>query len=244
MPPAIELQGVRVSLGPREILRGVDLAVEAGELVAVVGASGSGKTTLLRCVNRLLEPMSGTVRLLGHDVHEGPAPLLRRSIGYVVQRGGLFPHWSAVRNAGAVLELQGVPIAERAARARAALIAAGLAPDEIGDRLPSELSGGQRQRVALARALAPRPKILLLDEPFGALDAITRRRVRRSMASELRAAGAAILLVTHDMREAFELANRIAVMEDGRLSQQGAPATLRAAPATPFVAELLEDLES
>ena len=240
--PAVKLAGVRVDLGGQPVLLGIDLEVAPGELVALVGASGGGKSTILRAIHRLCELSAGTIHVLGAELRDGPAHLWRRRIGHVVQRGGLFPHWDVLANAAAALELAGWPRASRLARAREALAQAGLDPAVFGKRRPSELSGGQIQRVALARALAPSPKVLLLDEPFGALDPITRRRVRHSLAPVLRGAGAATLLVTHDLREAFELCDRVAVVEDGRLSQVAPPARLRAAPATPFVAELCEDL--
>ena len=174
-PPGIELRDVHVDLGGRPVLRGVNLAVAQGEFVAVVGSSGSGKTTLLSCINRLHEPAGGSVLVRGKDVREGPPEVLRRSIGYVVQKSGLLPHWRVGRNAGLVLELLGRPAAERRERIREILTLVGLPPHDFEDRLPRQLSGGQAQRVALARALAARPDVLLLDEPFGALDPISRR---------------------------------------------------------------------
>jgi osmoprotectant transport system ATP-binding protein len=242
--PAIELEQICVALGGRSVLRGVSLAVAPGELVAVVGSSGGGKTTLLRCINRLVEPQGGVVRVEGRDVRDEPPHLLRRSIGFVVQRGGLFPHWPVKRNAEAVIELLGWPLPKRRERVDEVLRWVGLEPALFGDRLPRELSGGQAQRVALARALAPRPAILLLDEPFGALDPILRRQVRRSLSGVLRSSNAATVLVTHDLREACELGNRVAVLEEGRISQLAPPDELRRSPATPFVRELLEDLSS
>jgi osmoprotectant transport system ATP-binding protein len=239
-PPGIELRDVHVSLGGRPILRGVSLSVAQGEFVAVVGGSGSGKTTLLSCINRLHTPEQGTVLVRGRDVREGPPELLRRSIGYVVQKSGLLPHWHVARNAGLVLELLGQPPAERDARVAEVLELVGLPHAEFCRRLPRELSGGQAQRVALARALAARPNVLLLDEPFGALDPISRRKLRRSLTGVLRGTGAATVLVTHDLGEAFELASRVAVVEEGRIAQVGSEAELRAHPATPFVRELVQ----
>lgn len=215
----------------------VSLTVMRGECIALVGESGSGKTTLLRCFNRLTEPDAGVVRLGGTDLR-GLDPIeLRRSVGYVPQDGGLLPHWRVLRNAGLVPWLKAQPDAD--ARASEALRLVGLEPERFAARWPSELSGGQRQRVAIARALAPRPEIVLLDEPFGALDAITRGELQESF-GELRARlGITCLLVTHDLQEAVVLATRIAVMRAGRIEQVATPAELVRAPATEYVQRLL-----
>jgi len=236
---AIELADVHVVLGGRPVLRGVSLAVARGEFVAVIGGSGSGKTTLLSCVNRLYVPDRGSVRVRGADVASVAPEVLRRSIGYVVQKSGLIPHWSVARNAATVLELLGRPPAERRQRAHEVLDTVGLPETEFAARRPRELSGGQAQRVALARALAAKPDVLLLDEPFGALDPISRRELRASLRGVLRGTGAATMLVTHDIAEAFELADRVAVLERGSIAQLGTPDELKARPATPFVAELM-----
>jgi len=237
--PAVELSDIHVDLGGREILRGVSLAVAQGEFVAIIGGSGSGKTTLLSCVNRLYGVTRGSVRVRGQDVNAVAPETLRRSIGYVVQKSGLIPHWSVARNAGTVLELLDKPAAERLARVREVLETVGLPDAEMATRRPRALSGGQAQRVSLARALATRPDVLLLDEPFGALDPISRRELRASLRGVLRGTGAATLLVTHDLAEAFELADRVAVIERGVIVQLGSPAELKANPATAFVRELL-----
>ena len=237
--PAVELSDIHVDLGGREILRGVSLSVAPGEFVAIIGGSGSGKTTLLSCVNRLYGVTRGSVRVRGKDVNAVAPEALRRSIGYVVQKSGLIPHWSVARNAGTVLELLGRPATERLARVREVLDTVGLPDEEMAQRRPRGLSGGQAQRVALARALATRPDVLLLDEPFGALDPISRRELRASLRGVLRGTGAATLLVTHDLSEAFELADRVAVIERGVIVQLGSPTELKANPATAFVKELL-----
>jgi osmoprotectant transport system ATP-binding protein len=235
---AVELRDVHVELGGRPILRGIDLSVAQGEFVAILGGSGSGKTTLLSCVNRLSPVSRGTVRVRGEEVGAQPIERLRRSIGYVVQKSGLIPHWDVARNATTVLELLGRPSRERHQRAAEVLATVGLAPEFV-HRRPRELSGGQAQRVALARALAAHPDLLLLDEPFGALDPISRRELRDSLRGVLRGSEAATLLVTHDVQEAFVLADRTAVIERGIIVQIGTEAELRASPVTPFVAELL-----
>src|SRR6185437_15828283 len=162
----------------RTILHGISLAVEDGSVTALLGRSGSGKTTLLRTVNRMLVPTGGQLLVGGHDAQRGDVIALRRGIGYVMQEAGLFPHFTVERNVGVVLEAQGRPRAERDARSRELLAAVGLEPDSFRGRYPHQLSGGQRQRVGLARALAADPPILLMDEPFGALDPLTRAEMQ------------------------------------------------------------------
>jgi osmoprotectant transport system ATP-binding protein len=215
----------------------VSIAVDAGGCLALVGESGAGKSTLLRCFNRLEDPDAGRILVGGADAREVDPIALRRRTGYVAQEGGLLPHWSVARNAALVPWLQGDPAsAERAAEALALV---GLEPERFGRRRPSELSGGQRQRVALARALAARPNVVLLDEPFGALDAITRGELREAFA-ELRARVAfTCVLVTHDLPEAIALATRIAVLRNGRVEQDATSFELLAHPATDYVTKLL-----
>jgi osmoprotectant transport system ATP-binding protein len=238
--PALVLQAEAVRKtypGGVVALDGVSLAVEAGECVALVGESGSGKTTLLRCFNRMTEVDAGTVRVEGRDVRESDPVALRRHVGYVPQEGGLMPHWRVLRNAALVPWLRGEADAE--ARAAKALDRVGLPAGRYGKRWPRELSGGQRQRVALARALAGRPRIVLLDEPFGALDAITRAELQDVFAGVRRSLGTTALLVTHDLREAALLADRVAVLRHGRVEQVAPPAELAAHPATEYVRTLL-----
>jgi osmoprotectant transport system ATP-binding protein len=219
-------------------LDGVSLQIASCASVALVGESGAGKTTLLRCFNRMAVPAEGRVLVDGEDVARRPAPDLRRHIGYVPQHGGLLPHWRVLRNAALVPDLLRRSDAVEAARHALELV--GLAPARFGDRFPHELSGGQRQRVALARAIAARPGVLLLDEPFGALDAISRSEVQAVTAVLRRELGVTTLLVTHDMVEADFLADEIVVMRSGRIEQRGTLDRLRAGPATPYVASLLE----
>jgi len=222
-------------------LDGVSLDVLEGECVALVGESGSGKTTLLRSFNGLVRPDAGRVLIGGRDISDLDVVALRRGMGYVPQDGGLLPHWRVGRNVELVPRLRGAD-GDALTRADASLQLVGLDPEAFRDRWPSELSGGQRQRVAMARALAAGPRILLLDEPFGALDAITRADLQESFA-ELRASGAAgpmtCVLVTHDLHEAFLLANRVAVLQGGRLEQVGSPSQLIEAPASTYVRNLL-----
>lgn len=234
---ALEARGVTKRYGAVRALDDVSLRVRRGTLVALVGESGSGKTTLLRCFNRMAEPDLGQVLVSGEYTSELDAVELRRTLGYVQQEGGLLPHWTILRNAALVPWLQGRTDAEQQARHALGLV--GLPSDTFG-RWPRELSGGQRQRAALARALAGDRKLLLLDEPFGALDAITRVGVQRMFARIQADLELTVLLVTHDLREAFELAEEVAVMRGGGIDQVGRPEVLRSTPASPYVAELLD----
>ena len=218
---------------------GVDLAVRAGECVALVGESGSGKTTLLRLFNRTVEPTEGRVEVDGRDVGATDPVGLRRRIGFVQQEGGLLPHWTVARNVGLVPELLGWPAARRGERAAELLALVGLEPGRFAGRYPHQLSGGQRQRVAIARAIAAEPEVVLLDEPFGALDALTRRELHAELPRWRAALGATMLLVTHDLDEAFRLADRVGVMRAGRLLQTAPPTELEARPTHPYVASLL-----
>ena len=234
---ALHAEGVVKRYGAVAALDGVSLRVAPGECVALVGESGSGKSTLLRCFNRMVEPDGGAVRVEGEDVRSLDPVELRRRVGYVPQDGGLLPHWTALRNAGMVPWLRGDR--EASARAAEALALVGLPAERFGARWPRELSGGQRQRVAIARALAARPALVLLDEPFGALDAITRAELQDAYRALRRELGIATVLVTHDLHEAVLLADRIAVLRAGRVEQAAPPAALLAAPATDYVRELM-----
>ena len=228
---------VRKRYGTEAALDGVSVTVNAGECLALVGESGSGKSTLLRMFNRMVEPDAGTVRVDDQDVASADAVALRRSIGYVPQEGGLLPHWRVLRNVALVPWL--LQRADAQAAAHAALELVGL-PASFAERWPAELSGGQRQRVAIARALAAQPTHLLLDEPFGALDAITRADLQQAFAALRTRLRITALLVTHDLREARLLADRIAVLRRGRLEQVGTVSDVFSRPETPYVAELIE----
>ena len=234
---ALEAVAVVKRFGSLVALDGVSVQIAAGECVALIGESGSGKTTLLRCFNRLTHPDQGQVLVGGADIAQQDPVRLRRSIGYVPQEGGLLPHWRVLRNVALVPWLRGEPDGD--AKAAAALRLVGLEPDAFARRWPRDLSGGQRQRVAVARALAHRPEVVLLDEPFGALDAITRADLQSTFLSVRRELGFTAVLVTHDIAEAFLLADRVAVLREGRLEQIDRPERLRASPGTPYVAELL-----
>jgi osmoprotectant transport system ATP-binding protein len=219
----IAFEDVTVRFRGVEALAGVSAEVAAGELAVLVGPSGSGKSTLMRLVNRLIEPSAGRVLVRGRDVREADATALRRSIGYAIQSVGLFPHRTVARNIATVPRLMGWPRARIEARVREVLALVRLDPDLHGGRLPAQLSGGEAQRVGLARALAADPDILLMDEPFGAVDPIVRRELRAELRSIHAATGKTILLVTHDPGEAVELADRLLVLRAGRLVASGAP---------------------
>jgi osmoprotectant transport system ATP-binding protein len=199
------------------VLRGVSLDVAEGETIALLGRSGSGKTTLLKTVNGLVATTSGEIRFEGRPAAEWDPIRMRRRMGYVIQDAGLFPHWTVAANVGLVPRLEGWPPAKIAARVDSLLTAVGLAPEEFRSRRPRQLSGGQRQRVGLARALAADPPLLLLDEPFAALDPITRFELQRQFVELRRTVRKAALFVTHDVREALMVATRIALLEGGRL---------------------------
>jgi osmoprotectant transport system ATP-binding protein len=226
-------------VGDIAALAGVSLAVMPGETVALVGESGCGKTTLLRTFNRLVEPTAGEVRVEGSPVSGTDPIALRRRIGYVPQDGGLIPHWRVERNVELVPRLLGWDRDRRRERTREMLELVGLSAAQAG-RYPAELSGGQRQRVAFARALAADPPLILLDEPFGALDALTRLELHRQFLELKSRLAKTAVLVTHDLGEAFRLADRIGVMRGGHLLQLGAPKELEERPADPYVSALLE----
>jgi osmoprotectant transport system ATP-binding protein len=201
----------------RLLLNDISLALEKGTTTAILGRSGSGKTTLLRTVNRMIEPTSGTVLVNGVDVRELDPIVLRRGIGYVIQEAGLFPHFAVERNVGIVLEALGRSVKERLQRSGELLASVGLDPATFSNRYPYQLSGGQRQRVSVARALAADPYILLMDEPFSALDPLTRADMQDMLRSLLGRLGKTVLLVTHDLDEALYLADRILLIQEGRL---------------------------
>jgi osmoprotectant transport system ATP-binding protein len=235
----IELERVGKRYGDGWAVRGVSATIARGELVAIVGESGSGKTTLLRMLNRLVDRDDGVVRVDGRDVRTCEPVELRRTIGYVIQHVGLLPHLSIGDNVALVPRLLRWPADIVAARVDELLALIGLPAERYRDRFPEQLSGGQRQRVGLARALAAKPKLLLLDEPFGALDPITRAQLQRELARIHRELALTSILVTHDLLEALVLADRVAVMLRGELRQLAPPAELMQQPADDYVAELV-----
>jgi osmoprotectant transport system ATP-binding protein len=236
----IELRDVGVEYARgRAALRDINLLIPAGCTTALLGPSGCGKTTTLKVINRLVSPTRGRVLVRGLDIARADAIALRRGIGYVVQEGGLFPHMTARENVEIVPRLLNWSTERRAARNADLFAMVGLAHPDFADRYPAQLSGGQRQRIGLARALAADPDILLMDEPFGALDPITRHHLQDEFANLQRRLRKTAVLVTHDVEEALRLADQVVVMGAGEILQVGDPATIRTAPATEFVARLL-----
>lgn len=235
----IEIDGLTKTYDQTTVVDHVSFKVEKGDICVIVGTSGSGKTTLMRMINRLVEPTSGTVRIKGRDTRDFVAHDLRREIGYAIQGHGLFPHRTVGQNIGTVPRLVGWDNGRIAARVDELLTLFQLDPAQYRDRLPSELSGGQQQRVGVARALAAEPEILLMDEPFGALDPIIRHKAQADLLAIQKRFGTTIVLVTHDMDEAMLLGTRIAVMDKGLLLQYAPPAEIIARPATDFVDELI-----
>jgi osmoprotectant transport system ATP-binding protein len=234
----IEVRQLTRRFGERLAVDSVSFRVEAGELVALVGGSGSGKTTTLKMINRLVTPSAGRVLVDGEDAASVPTHRLRRLIGYVFQGIGLFPHMSVGENVAVPLRLAGWDGERTRARVTELLALVELDP-ELASRPPSDLSGGQQQRVGVARALAVSPRLMLLDEPFGALDPLTRDRLQQSFLELRRRLDLTAVLVTHDMAEALLMADRVGVMNAGRLVQIGTPAELLRAPADDHVAQLL-----
>ena len=221
---ALEIDGLTTRHGDRAALDGVTLSVPSGQFVALVGPSGSGKTTLLKSINRLAAPDEGTITVAGRNVREVPLAELRHGIGYVIQSIGLFPHMNVAENIGIVPKLMGRGDEDRTAE----LLELVALPAETASRYPRELSGGQAQRVGFARALAAGPKLMLMDEPFGALDPVTRDSLGRAYRELHERLGLTTLMVTHDIAEALLLADRIVVLIDGRIRADGTPAALLA----------------
>ena len=242
-PPVLEYVDIRKRYAPdRPVLDGFTLSIAARETVALVGPSGCGKTTALKLANRLVDADGGTLRIFGREAREHEPVSLRRRVGYVIQEGGLFPHWTVRENVETVPRLLGWAPEKRDARSAELLAMVGLPPGEFGPRRPRGLSGGQRQRVGVARALAADPPLLLMDEPFGALDPIARRAMQKEFRQWRANWTGAIVLVTHDLREAFLLADRVAVMNAGRVLQIGTREDLLTRPADAFVREFVSEL--
>jgi osmoprotectant transport system ATP-binding protein len=235
----IELERVSKRYGASLVVDDVSLTVSEGEFCAVIGSSGAGKSTLLKMINRLIPHSSGSIRIDGADSGSLPVEELRRRMGYVIQSIGLFPHWTVARNIGTVPELMGWPAARIRQRAAELLALFNLAPEEFLAKYPHQLSIGQQQRIGIARALAADPDILLMDEPFGALDPITRQTLQAEIAEIHRVSRKTVVFVTHDIDEALRLASRIAVMDRGKLVQLATPLQLLTAPVNGFVRDLV-----
>jgi osmoprotectant transport system ATP-binding protein len=236
--PQIVIDNVTKSYASETALRGVSLEFEDNVTTAVVGKSGSGKSTLLQLVNGLVRPTSGAVRVFDSPIDYGGLPRLRRRIGYAVQGTGLFPHMTVFDNVTLLARLEGWESARMATRARELMAVVEL-PEEYAERYPHELSGGQQQRVGLCRAMMLDPPVFLLDEPFGALDPITRSEVHKEFVRLQKTGSRTSVLVTHDVREALTLAQRLVILEDGRMLQHDTCEAVVDSPASDFVAELL-----
>jgi osmoprotectant transport system ATP-binding protein len=224
---------------PRPAVDRLTLSIPAGEVCVLIGPSGCGKTTTMRMINRMIEPDAGTISVEGRNILHSDPVELRRSIGYVIQQVGLFPHWSIADNIATVPRLLGWEPTRTGARVDELLSLVGMEPAEYRQRFPRELSGGQKQRVGVARALAANPPVMLMDEPFGALDPITRTRLQAEFLRILRGLRKTIVFVTHDIDEAIKMGDRIAIMRDGRLVQYDTPEAILARPADAFVDEFV-----
>jgi len=235
----IDIRNLTKTYDGKAAVDNVSLTVERGQIAALVGTSGSGKTTLLRMINRLVTPTSGQIMIDGQDTGDIAPHLLRRRIGYAIQGHGLFPHRTVGQNIATVPRLLRWPARDIRARVDELLALFQLDPDAFRDRMPHELSGGQQQRIGVARALAAKPDLLLMDEPFGALDPVIRAKAQSDLRQIQRQLGTTLILVTHDMEEAILLGDRIAVMDQGKLVQYASPRDILTSPATPFVADLI-----
>lgn len=224
---------------PRSAVDRCSCDIESGQLVVILGPSGCGKTTLLKMVNRLYEPTNGTIYLDGKDIRHIPATTLRQQIGYVIQQSGLFPHMTVAQNVAVVPKLLGWARPKIQARIDELLTLVELSPKEYRNRYPAQLSGGQQQRVGLARALAGDPKVMLMDEPFGAIDAITRTSLQDEILRLQRQLKKTILFVSHDVEEALRLADRLLIMQNGHIVQYDTPFNVLTKPANAFVHELM-----
>ncbi len=241
MSDALRLEAVTKSYGSTAVVKGASFAVKTGQFCAIVGPSGCGKTTTLKMINRIIEPTSGRIFIEGQDAAAIDPVQLRRRIGYVIQQVGLFPHMSVEDNVAAVLRITGRPREERRRLAHAMLDLVGLPASQYARRRPSALSGGQQQRVGVARALVADPELILMDEPFAAVDPVVRKQLQDELRRIQAETGKTIVFVTHDLPEAFSLASHIVIFKDGQVVQAGGPEELLFAPASPFVSDYLAE---
>jgi osmoprotectant transport system ATP-binding protein len=237
---SVRLDNVSKKYGERKVVDDLSLEIAGGELLILIGPSGSGKTTALRMINRLTELDEGRITINNKDIREFDPVVLRRNIGYVIQQIGLFPHMRVSENIGLIPKLEGWPHEKIRERIKELLMLVDLSPETFMNRFPGELSGGQQQRVGLARALAMDPKLLLMDEPFGALDPLLRKQLQEEFSKIKAELGRTIVFVTHDIEEAFKLGDRVAVINEGRLMQVGMPDELILNPSNDFVADLVD----
>ncbi len=235
----IRFHNVSKTINQVQVIKGLDLQIREGELFVLIGPSGCGKTTTMKMINRLVEPSSGTIEINGEDISKKDPVQLRRNIGYVIQQIALFPHMTIGQNVSIVPKLKNVPSQECERRVDELLDLVGLDPKKFKDRYPSELSGGQQQRVGVIRAMAADPPIILMDEPFSALDPITREQLQDEFVRLQKAIKKTIVFVTHDMDEALKIADRICLMKDGSIVQIDKPAQLLQNPAGEFVIEFI-----
>lgn len=238
----VEFQNVNYSVGDLQILEDINLQIAEGEFLILLGESGCGKTTTLKLINRLIEPTNGKIFVKGKSTHDWDAIRLRRKIGYVLQEGGLFPHFTVEENVSLVPDLENREKDETRKKVSELLELVGLNPGKFSDRFPHELSGGQRQRVGVARALAADPDLLLLDEPFGALDAITRTNLQKEFAALVKNLSKTAVFVTHDLHEAFILGTKICLMDRGRIALIETPENFRKSDL-PLVRKYLETID-
>jgi len=237
---SVKLQNISKKYDNRSVVEHINLEIQGGELLILIGPSGSGKTTTLRMINRLIEPDEGSIHINGQDIMELDPVSLRRNIGYVIQDIGLFPHMTIKENIGLVPKLEGWPEKKISEKVRQLLDFVSMPPEIFMNRYPRQLSGGQKQRVGLARALAMDPPLLLMDEPFGALDPIMRRQLQDEFLRIKQEIGRTIVFVTHDINEAFILGDRIAIMAESRLVQVGTPEELILSPKNDLVADIVD----
>lgn len=240
MTPAIEFRHIHKAYAEKEILKDFNLIVEQGSFVTVIGSSGSGKTTILKMVNGLIEPTSGSILVEGEDIRSKNQNELRRNIGYAIQGSVLFPHMTVEQNISYVPSLLNKRDKTKTRAAVSKWMGIVGLTEDLRERYPAELSGGQQQRVGIARALAASPDILLMDEPFGAVDEITRGQLQEEIRRIYRQTGITVLFVTHDIREALLLGTRVLVMNEGQIEQYAPPEEILSAPASPFVRQLAE----